>query len=59
MNAAEERSFEEDLVQDVLEIITVFSARLYGSRSHKNKQVMQQLKEAADEISRQNSAPGR
>ena len=32
--------FEEELVQDVLEIITVFSARLYGSRSHKNKQVL-------------------
>lgn len=56
INAAEERTFEEDLVQDVLEIITVFSARLYGSRSHKNKQVMQQLKEVADEISRQNPA---
>ena len=53
LNAAEERSFEEDLVQDVLEIITVFSARLYGSRSHKNKQVMQQLQEVAGEISRQ------
>jgi putative resolvase len=59
INAAEERSFEEDLVQDVLEIITVFSARLYGSRSHKNKQIMQQFKEVADEISRQNPAPGR
>ena len=40
INEATERSFEEDLVQDVLEMITVFSARLYGSRSHKNKQVM-------------------
>jgi putative resolvase len=56
INAAEERSFEEDLAQDVLEMITVFSARLYGSRSQKNKQVMQQLKEVADEISRQNPA---
>ncbi len=54
INAAEERSFEEDLVQDVLEIITVFSARLSGSRSQKNKQVMQQLQEVADEIRRQN-----
>ncbi len=54
INAAEERGFEEDLAQDVLEIITVFSARLYGSRSHKNQQVMQQLREVADEISRQN-----
>ncbi len=42
INATEERSFEVDLLQDVLEIITVFGARLYGSRSHKNKQVMEQ-----------------
>jgi excisionase family DNA binding protein len=32
---SEDSSFEEDLAQDVLEIITVFSARLYGSRSIK------------------------
>ena len=31
------QSFEEQLSSDVLEIITVFSAKLYGSRSHKNK----------------------
>lgn len=34
---AQTESFESQLAQDVLEIITVFSARLYGSRSHKNK----------------------
>src|SRR5213078_1896164 len=33
-----------------------FSARLYGSRSHKNKQVMQHLKEVADDIGRQDRA---
>ena len=27
--------------KDVLEIITVFSARLYGSRSNKNKKVIE------------------
>ena len=32
-----EESFETTLAKDVLEIITVFSAKLYGSRSHKNK----------------------
>ena len=31
----------------VLEIITVFSARLYGSRSHKNKKLIEKLTEAA------------
>jgi putative resolvase len=30
-------TFEEELANDVLEIITVFSSKLYGSRSHKNK----------------------
>ena len=43
-------NFEEELVQDVLEIITVFSARLYGSRSHKNKKLIEALKEAAESI---------
>ena len=50
MNASEETNFEEDLVQDVLEIITVFSARLYGARSRKNKKLLGVLKEAANEI---------
>jgi predicted site-specific integrase-resolvase len=50
INAKGESSFEEDLASDVLEIITVFSARLYGSRSHKNKKAMQALKQAADAL---------
>nr|WP_290003820.1 IS607 family transposase [Moraxella atlantae] len=37
INQSENPSFEEELAQDVLEIITVFSARLYGSRSKKIK----------------------
>jgi predicted site-specific integrase-resolvase len=35
LDKKEVSTFEEDLASDVLEIITVFSARLYGSRSHK------------------------
>jgi len=50
MNASEETTFEEDLAQDVLEIITVFSARLYGSRSRKNKKLLEELKEVADRL---------
>ncbi len=51
LNASEDASFEEEeLVQDVLEIITVFSARLYGSRSPKNKEVLDALKQAANEL---------
>lgn len=50
LNASEDASFEEEeLVQDVLEIIAVFSARLYGSRSRKNKTVLDALRAAANE----------
>src|SRR5262245_44045765 len=41
INQGEDTSFEEELAQDVLEIITVFSARLYGARSHKNKKLVE------------------
>jgi predicted site-specific integrase-resolvase len=44
INQGEEPSFEEELVQDVLEIITVFSARMYGSRSHKNRKLVEAAK---------------
>ena len=44
----DEPSFEEDLAKDVLEITTVFSARLYGSRSKKNKKLLDRIKEAAE-----------
>lgn len=44
INRTEDSNFEEDLANDVLEIITVFSARLYGSRSHKNRKLMEDLK---------------
>ena len=41
----ESKTYEEELVDDVLSIITVFSAKLYGSRSHKNKAVVAKNKE--------------
>jgi putative resolvase len=49
INKGEEPSFEEELAQDVLEIITVFSARLYGKRSHKNQTMLEKLKKAVIE----------
>lgn len=33
----EDKNFEEDLVSNVIEIMTVFCAKMYGRRSHKNK----------------------
>ncbi len=50
INEGDEPSFEEELAKDVLEIITVFSARLYGARSHKNKQLMTNLQKAVTDV---------
>lgn len=36
-NESEVISFEHELCKDVITLMTVFSARLYGKRSHKNK----------------------
>jgi excisionase family DNA binding protein len=49
VNKSEDTSYEDELTQDVLEIITVFSARLYGSRSHKNKKLIERMKEATND----------
>jgi putative resolvase len=46
LNQGEDTTFEEDLAKDVLEIITVFSARLYGSRSRKNQKLLDDVKKA-------------
>ena len=43
IHQGEQPGFEEELAQDVLEIITVFSARLYGARSHKSKRLLDAL----------------
>lgn len=49
LNQGEDTTFEEDLAKDVLEIITVFSARLYASRSGKNQKRLDGVKKAVEE----------
>jgi predicted site-specific integrase-resolvase len=49
LNQGEDTSFEEDLAKDVLEIITVFSARLYGSRSRKNQKLLDGVKQVLED----------
>lgn len=48
--SSEELSFEQELVQDMIELIQVFSARLYGARSHKNKKLIDGISKAVDEV---------
>ena len=45
----EKASFEEDLAKDVLEIITVFSSRLYGLNSKKNQHLIDNLSKAVND----------
>ena len=48
---SEEVTFEQELVQDIIELITVFSARLYGSRSKKNKKLIDGMTQVVKEAS--------
>lgn len=50
IKASKEANLEEDLAQDAIEIVTVFSARLYGSCRHKNRKLMEELRAIAAEV---------
>lgn len=39
----EDSTFEAELVRDMIELVTVFSARLYGSRSRKNQTIVDNM----------------
>lgn len=45
----EEISFEQELVTDMIELVTVFSARLYGARSRKNKKLIDGVSTAIEQ----------
>lgn len=49
INSGADIKFEEELAKDVLEIITVFSARLYGSRSRKNQKLLEGMQKAVED----------
>ena len=48
INKGDDTTFEEDLAADVLEIAAVFSTRLYGSRSVRNKKLIEGITKAAE-----------
>lgn len=49
LNQGEDTGFEEDLAKDVQDIVTVFGARLYGSRSRRHEKLLDRVKQAVDE----------
>ena len=49
INKGEQPSFEEELTRDVMEIMTVFCAKLYGRRSEKSRKMAEQLEDIVSE----------
>jgi predicted site-specific integrase-resolvase len=47
INRGEQPAFEVELAKDVLEIVTVFSARLYGKRSHRSQAMIDAMAASA------------
>ena len=43
-----EKTQEQELVEDLVQIVTVFSCKLQGKRSKKTKELIKQLKEGED-----------
>ena len=49
INKGEQPSFEEELTRDVMEIMTVFCAKLYGRRSQKSKKMAEEIDKIVSE----------
>jgi predicted site-specific integrase-resolvase len=50
INASSLTEFEDEIAEDVMEIITIFSARLYGSRNDENRDIIKKLMDVAKEL---------
>jgi predicted site-specific integrase-resolvase len=46
MNEQEEKAPQQELVEDLLSIVTSFAGRLYGMRSNKAKKVVEAVRHA-------------
>lgn len=44
INKSEERNAQKELAEDIISIITVFSGRMYGKRSRRNKKIIEENK---------------
>ena len=53
INKGEQPSFQEELTRDVMEIMTVFCAKLYGRRSQKSKKMAEEIENIVNEEKQQ------
>ncbi|MFB9759927.1 IS607 family transposase [Ectobacillus funiculus] len=49
INHTEDKTYEQELVEDMLSIMAVFSSRLYGNRSHKQKRIKEKIEDILKE----------
>lgn len=49
INKSDEKTYEQEMTEDLLTIIHVFSARLYGARSYKQKKLVDVVKDVINE----------
>ena len=55
LNETQEKPLEQELAEDMMMLLASFSGKLYGSRSHKNKIIIEEKGEDDGSISTQNS----
>ena len=48
LNKGDDPAFEDDLGADILEMVSIFSARLYGISSKKNKRLLEDMAKAVE-----------
>ncbi len=49
VNRKKFREPQEELVEDLITIITLFAGKLYGLKSHKTKRIVEKVKEELNE----------
>ena len=50
VSQSENKTFQQEMVEDIMSILRIFSAKLYGNRSHKNKKITECVKKIEEEI---------
>ena len=55
MSGEKNKSLEEELVRDMLSIVTSFSGKLYGIRSAKRKRLLKNMRKVVEEKEEENS----
>lgn len=53
INYTEDKVYENELVEDIMAVISSFSSRMYGSRTHKQLSILKESRKLFDDLSAQ------